>query len=654
MISRSSKQGAVLVAGMLVLAILSLLGAASLLTASIDARMVSNQRGSKQAFYAAEAALNIGIDELLQFFRDKSNHSAFAPDGSTPTPAEPIDGTDFNGFAISYRIELLPDQDAAGETTAVPQDLPTPENAQSIQNTVYDYKITGIADHTTLNDHEEISEVVRILERPLSRYLAFYEDDMSWRPRGAALTINGGRLHTNGDMYFGPANNMTMLLTNSSPVGINAGGMIYHGEALDEGGGTTAGASIFIDKDQSAGITAPLPLLQDHAATGAPIGPTNHAATEQDYLPSGPALKVFDSLVHAGVDRIVPDTTRADLQIGDRYQELCDGTLGAALPYDTLYISGNGLALSIYAKLAGNILGAPVTGLIQNIETSGGVTALVNSWGSARTNSNGLTAFTATPPVGTIVYEGVLEDPDPRDGANYALTVIDVQRLEYWYKDWMLVANGIDIDITPRRLLIYISRTGTGQAIKLVGSSGGRVLAAGARQTALTTWVPTTIVTPLPLYIQGDFNRANLGGGVDGISGSKTVIMADAVTVLSNDWTVAPSAGGVAAQTAVNASFFTGRPDYSAGTGAAEGVENLLRLAENWTGQTLTTRGTFSSLWFSGISNSQFNEAAFSPPNYVLEWDIRFKTSSDISTTQPSPPESPKTYFVNRQAWQEQ
>jgi len=119
-----------------------------------------------------------------------------------------------------------------------------------------------------------------------------------------------------------------------------------------------------------------------------------------------------------------------------------------------------------------------------------------------------------------------------------------------------------------------------------------------------------TIVSPNPVYIQGDFNTgrtgsaeppSNTGNPDDPEAGSykrKPVsVIGDAITLLSNSWTDSNSYAGldtrIASNTTVNAALVAGNvPTGSNGSTYSGGGENFVRFLEDWTGKRFTYYGS--------------------------------------------------------------
>jgi hypothetical protein len=117
-----------------------------------------------------------------------------------------------------------------------------------------------------------------------------------------------------------------------------------------------------------------------------------------------------------------------------------------------------------------------------------------------------------------------------------------------------------------------------------------------------------TIVSPNPIYIQGDFNSgrtssteppSNTGNTADpdvsGYTRQPASVMADSITLLSNNWNDSNSSNAVtsrvASNTTVNAALVAGNVP-SSGSNYSGGGENFVRFLEDWTGKSFTYYGS--------------------------------------------------------------
>jgi hypothetical protein len=163
-----------------------------------------------------------------------------------------------------------------------------------------------------------------------------------------------------------------------------------------------------------------------------------------------------------------------------------------------------------------------------------------------------------------------------------------------------------------------------------------------------------TVVTPEPIYVQGDYNTTTNGSRFSTLLGDTTntspaALMGDAVTILSSAWkdsyTPTTSTGSRnSVPTTINAATLEGIVP-SDGAHYSGGVENFLRLLENWSGKTLTYNGSIVVLFPSQYATSFWSGSYYGVP--VREWgfDLNFNQASLM------PPLTPKIKGTIRGSW---
>jgi Tfp pilus assembly protein PilX len=204
------------------------------------------------------------------------------------------------------------------------------------------------------------------------------------------------------------------------------------------------------------------------------------------------------------------------------------------------------------------------------------------------------------------------------------------------------------------------------RAVKIVD---GSLLNAGLCPGAVVCGL--TIASENPTYIEGDFNSNSTGNGFNDPH-IATSVVADAVTLLSDNWNdynsfytpynqagvALPIVAGQpqnAGQRGAVTSFYRvaimgGKTVYfpqPAGTGndygTDGGVHNFLRYIETWGGQTLNYRGSIVSLFFSRQATGTFKccTLVYSPPTRGYNFDVEFLQPSLL------PPRTPLFRDVN-------
>jgi hypothetical protein len=159
-----------------------------------------------------------------------------------------------------------------------------------------------------------------------------------------------------------------------------------------------------------------------------------------------------------------------------------------------------------------------------------------------------------------------------------------------------------------------------------------------------------TVASQNPVYIQGDYNTAMTGTG--GTSHPPAAVLADAVTVLSNNWSdtnAATSSSALssrnASSTTVNAALATG-PSNESTSGAGNGqLENDIRFLENWSGQTMTYSGSIVDLWHSMQVTAPWQNTGvyYNAPIRNWSYDTLFNTNP--------PPGTPRGVVMTKGQW---
>ena len=162
-----------------------------------------------------------------------------------------------------------------------------------------------------------------------------------------------------------------------------------------------------------------------------------------------------------------------------------------------------------------------------------------------------------------------------------------------------------------------------------------------------------TVATGRPLYVQGDYNETNVLklGSSDTSATRPASLVADAITILSDNWSDANSTSAVdsrtAASTTVNAAFLTGVVETTAGRYSG-GMENFPRFLETWgLANVFTYNGSmvkmFPSLYATNAWNN--NNNIYAPPKRNWAYDINFDDPTKL------PPKTPSLLKVIRGNW---
>lgn len=315
---------------------------------------------------------------------------------------------------------------------------------------------------------------------------------------------------------------------------------------------------------------------------------------------------------------------------GSSYPRMYDASLGDTEALDS---DRADWAIESQNRWKGNVkssvhgvtaLAVPVVGSIQpdgyyaQNAQSNGLKITKRSTGALEIYANGIAKTASDFPSGTF-SETILYNK--RENTSVALLDIDMAKLN---------ASGL----YPANGLLYATRqdstAGSPNAVRI--KNGAQINAA------------LTVVTNDPLYIQGNYNVTNK---------KPAAVICDSVNILSSNWVDAkgntsgdPFSGKVAADTTVNTAFIAGvkattGPHYSGG------LENYLRLHEDWGGSALTVRGSFVELWESSIATGdwQYGSPYYTAPTRNWDYDTSFNNEANL------PPFTPSAIEAERVAW---
>ena len=204
-------------------------------------------------------------------------------------------------------------------------------------------------------------------------------------------------------------------------------------------------------------------------------------------------------------------------------------------------------------------------------------------------------------------------------------------------EDRMMSVVEIDVGLlrtsggAPANGVMYVATTNTpGAAVRLV--NGAQLPSQGL-----------TVVTQNPAYVQGDYNTVNK------VSAS---VLADAVTVLSNQWAsnnsdtkgALSTSARPASPTTVNAALALGPSGESTLSNGGNGqLENDIRLLEDWNNQTFTFQGSIVNLWHSQQAQGPWSGQFYTAPTRVWSYDPLFNAAP--------PPGTPLGVLILRGPW---
>jgi hypothetical protein len=191
-------------------------------------------------------------------------------------------------------------------------------------------------------------------------------------------------------------------------------------------------------------------------------------------------------------------------------------------------------------------------------------------------------------------------------------------------------------------IYVWDRRTLPGTKLGAVRLTNGRRLPANG----------LTVATARPLYVLGHYNQLNAAnlGTTNTSTTLPASLMADAVTILSQNWSDANSTAPVgsrnASPTTVNAAILAGAVD-TAGGHYSGGMENFPRFLETWgLANTFTYNGSMVKMFPSLHATNRWGLAnVYAPPRRNWAYDLNFENPALL------PPLTPGLQKVLRRQW---
>jgi hypothetical protein len=196
--------------------------------------------------------------------------------------------------------------------------------------------------------------------------------------------------------------------------------------------------------------------------------------------------------------------------------------------------------------------------------------------------------------------------------------------------------------------------------------TGVRLLNGTSLPDGSNTLSPTaglTVATANAAFILGDYNTGGappVNSGTDlaannyaaGYTVQPAAVIADAVTVVSSNWTsgnyntVSSLSSRNPANTTINTAIISGQVA-SDGTAYSGGMENFIRLLENWSGKRLTYYGSMINLFQSRQATARWQTTGnyYNAPTRNWYFDINFRDPRKL------PPGTPVSRSLKRGQW---
>ncbi len=456
---------------------------------------------------------------------------------------------------------------------------------------------TGGTNNVTPTEPIKFYRIVQSI--PVFELAVFYNLDLEMNP-GSAMTINGN-VRCNGNIYAtGTSSNspLTFLATVEASQQLN-----QFSSPLDPRSPARSGNVVFTSSTNNP-ISNAAPLYLSIGATNNPAKILGLATPEID-----PNTSTGQAYIYNQADIIVSNSATTNLSVFYQNWNMVPSHFLIPMDATNIYVSGIILITN------------PITHLVTSSSAYG-----TNYYYSFATN---VTFY------------------DYRESRTVKAVQIDVAKFSNWLTNtsggWsyqmMNIIGAFSKSHYINIVYIYNNLANTSTqlpAVRVV--NGARLPVSGL-----------TVSTPFPLYVKGDYNTTTNGVNFSTTLGNTAntypaALMGDAITVLSVNWIDTFNASGATrntVNTTVNAATLQGIVP-SNGTNYSGGLENILRLEENWAGSTLTYNGSFAVLFQSQYATAPWNNSGYySAPTRLWGFDTNFLIQAKL------PPATP---FVINQA----
>jgi len=605
----------------LILAVVMSAVMAALVTLSTQtARMEKRSNMRLEATYAAEYALEKAYQQLTTLI---GQDSANLPTISQTTAA--------TNLTTAPRDVFTPAQGYSWQAflTAPMEDGAVVGSHSTFNPSQGTYKFLSVVEFTRdiaqqRPEHVQFQREWTYVLTPLFQYAIFYNGDMELFP-GANFIVNG-RVHSNGRIYTGTSASITFNDYVSNVNGLTNG---YH--PLDPRAPGSPGSNITYNHGPAVTTTRENPpgtLNQDLTDANTNNDGPQELIEIADFLHTDP--NSADRLYNSAGLKVLANSTASPSSAAN----------GVAVPANSrVFLTRDGTTIPATDPLASFLTTMFATGSMNDYRESATLTTTDINVATLNTayNAGGLPRnipATANWPNNATVPAALRNQPIPAG----------LQGKDLW--------NGV----------LYVADVTNSTTHR----TGVRVINGGSLPNGANASSPTaglTVATLNPAYIVGDYNTGgsppvnsgtNLAASnvVAGYTVQPAAIIADAVTVVSASWTtsnyntVATLTSRTPANTTVNAALISGIVA-SDGTAYSGGVENYIRLLENWSGKRLTYYGSIISMYESQQATAHWQNTGnyYNAPTRNWYFDVNFLDPRKL------PPGTPIARSLKRGQW---
>ena len=575
--ARRSRRGVALL-----FAVLTVFGAAAMASVMLSLafsadKQVDVEVGRQQSLYRAEGALQSAKKQLQQMVAN----------WETPPPSIVVN---VDGVDVTVLIEPTGFHDVTAD-------------GAGIQTIVDGYQLAAQAD--VGGYVSEVNRISNMNATPIFQYAVFYDGDLEILP-GPPMTLYG-RIRTNGDMYLGCDNSLTL---NSNHVW--ALGDILRHRKNDPSVST---GDVYIRQWVSNPFdpAEPLSMVKMHnKAQLAAAGPSSFSG--------------YDSLFDKGYDL---NGNGIFTDLGD-FLPFVEGSAtywaepaGYTGGSDTTVKTGQtGVTEAVVPEVASVAAFEPAAG--GDFDLVQGQYVQVPA-GSGDYDKGYFHAAADLSVIGK--KDGTWKAYD-KSGADISTALNGAVTVQQIYNKFQAGASSaknyvVDIDMAkvnasgkfPTNGLMYATMQGIGTG---TSAHGVKLSKASELKNKLT------VVSEGPVYLQGDYNTVSPKG---------CAVIGDTVNLLSNSWNGSKTKGTLpsASPTTYNVAMIAGNTTTSVGSYNG-GLENLPKFHENWSGKKCAIEGSFVNAWPAQYANGNWmiNGDYYTPPQRDWKYDTDFNNVANL------------------------
>jgi len=533
-----------------------------------------------------------------------------------------------------------------------------------------------------------VSQTMIFSEVPVFQFAIFYNMDLDMSP-GDPMTINGTTF-CNENIWCYPGGKMTF----NGPVEA-AGSYFFHWDTNGDQSSNISGSPTTPTFNDGTPLSHVDPLILPIGASGTNSATTNSAAsvaaiinippsnlaapqeiaynsTNQVYLFNEVSLIVSNAAF--GLNGAPPWTNPFTVYLQDSEADNKGTMPSLSLPSrwtrltNDVYIISNCLPNhALYATPVSWVPNFQFTNDVRTIRWTNSV-AGTNGPGPNGTNCVWYAGFSF---LTNVFYY------DYRESDTNETVQLDVGKLGAWITNASPNAGsnfnqciGADTEMGINSIFIYNDTPFTSQLLPSVSVINGALLPCSTITVngASLSSPGLTVVTPQPLYVIGNYNVQTNNAPSQTLNSHDVAntypasFLADAITVLSANWPNdcwnSSYSSRTASSTTVNAACLEGivpstggQKDGGDGTSAhySGGIENFLRLLENWSGSgvTITYNGSIMVMFPSEYATNFWQ----TPDNYYGIPDRNWAFDTNFLTQAGLPPLTPNFRTIIRNSW---